>query len=66
MALCWHLSLVLQGSVNLNHARKIQPCAIKELPEALTIRGTRRACGLLLACATYVLTHLLTIGDAIT
>lgn len=42
MALCWHLSLALQGSVNLNHARKIQPCAIKELPEAFTIRGMQR------------------------
>lgn len=33
----WHLSVALGGSVNLNHARKIQPCAILELPEAFTI-----------------------------
>lgn len=52
--------------MNLNHARKIQPRAILELPEAFTMRSEHCACRLLLACATYVLTHLLIIGDVIT
>lgn len=62
-AQCWHLSLALRASVNLNHARKIQPHAILELPGTFTIRSKHCACRLLLACATYVLAHFLIIGS---
>lgn len=44
-----------RGFYNQNRARKIQPHSILELPESL--HRKKQACRLLLACATYVLTH---------